>query len=148
GEVLVHPCSDPGPGWRSRGGSRSGLVGGAIAVVGTLINRPPLSATPRRKVAVGGGLVAGAAVLIRFVANPNNLSRGFADRGAGRLDMWTATIPLIKDRPLLGHGFGQLGRKVLPSLTTSPGVEELMDQRADVSSHNTILDILGDLGIV
>ncbi len=129
-------------------GSRSGLIGGSIAIVGTLITRPRLSATRRAKVAVGAVLLAGTAFLIGFVANPNNLSRGFADRGAGRLDMWTATIPLIKDRPLLGHGFGQLGRKVLPSLTTSPGVEELMDQRADVSSHNTILDILGDLGIV
>lgn len=129
-------------------GSRSGLIGGAIAIVGTMVTKPGLSVGRRARVGAGAIVLAGVAFLIGFVANPANLQRGFADRGAGRLDLWTSSIELIQDRPLLGHGFGQLRLKVLPSQTTSPGVQELTDTREEVSAHNTFLDILGDLGLV
>ena len=46
----------------------------------------------------------------------------------------------------MGHGAGQLKSKILPNLPTTPGVQQVMDTRADVSSHNTWLDITGDLG--
>ncbi|UDY37712.1 O-antigen ligase family protein [Dermatobacter hominis] len=129
-------------------GSRSGLIGGAIVIVATIVSRPGLSTVRRMRVGVGALVLAGMAFLIGFVANPANLQRGFADRGAGRLDFWAVTVDLIGDRPLLGHGFGQLKTKIVPSMTTTPGVQELADTREDVSSHNTWLDIAGDLGLV
>lgn len=129
-------------------GSRSGLIGAAVAIVGTMVTKPGISPSKRARTAVGAVVIAAIAFGVGFVANPNNLSRGFADRGAGRLDLWTGTISLIQDRPLLGHGFGQLQTKILPSLPTTPGVLELVDTRETVSSHNTFLDILGDLGLV
>ena len=129
-------------------GSRSGLIGGAIAIVGTMVTRPGLR--PGRRVAVGFGAVilAGFAFLVGFVVNPNNLQRGFADRGAGRVDLWNVSIALIKENPILGYGFGQLKTIVPPNLLLTPGSQRLNELRPDVSAHNTWLDIMGDLGIV
>lgn len=129
-------------------GSRSGLLGGAIAIVATMVTRPGLAPARRARVAVGAVVLAGIAFSIGFVANPANLQRGFADRGAGRLDFWAVTVDLIQDRPVLGHGFGQLSKKIIPNMTVTPGVEELIDTRDSVSSHNTWLDIVGDLGVI
>ena len=58
------------------------------------------------------------------------------------------TVDLIQDRPVLGHGFGQLSKKIIPNMTVTPGVEDLSDTRDSVSSHNTWLDIVGDLGVI
>ncbi len=129
-------------------GSRSGLLGGAIAIVATMVTRPGLAPARRARVAVGAVVLAGIAFSIGFVANPANLQRGFADRGAGRLDFWAVTVDLIQDRPVLGHGFGQLSKKIIPNMTVTPGVEDLSDTRDSVSSHNTWLDIVGDLGVI
>lgn len=129
-------------------GSRSGLIGGALAIVGTMVTRPGLR--PGRRVLVGMGAIvlAGIAFVVGFVANPNNLQRGFADRGAGRVDLWNVTIALIRENPLWGYGFGQIKTLVPPNLLLTPGSQRLNELRPDVSAHNTWLDILGDLGIV
>jgi hypothetical protein len=129
-------------------GSRSGLIGGAIAIVATMVTRPGLK--PARRVAVGFGslLLAGVAFLVGFVANPANLQRGFADRGAGRVDLWTTAVALIKENPIFGYGFGQLKTLVPPNLLLTPGSQRLNELRPDVSAHNTWLDIVGDLGVI
>jgi Mrp family chromosome partitioning ATPase len=129
-------------------GSRSGLIGGAIAIVGTMITRPGL--TPRRRASVGGTslLVAGVAFVIGFVANPANLQRGFADRGAGRLDLWNVSVNLVLQNPVFGYGLGQLQSLVPPQLLLTPGSQRLNELRPDVSAHNTWLDIMGDLGLI
>ena len=129
-------------------GSRSGLIGAAIAIVATMVTRPGLR--PGRRVAVGFGslVLAGVAFLVGFVANPANLQRGFADRGAGRVDLWTTAVALIKENPIFGYGFGQLKTLVPPNLLLTPGSQRLNELRPDVSAHNTWLDIVGDLGVV
>lgn len=129
-------------------GSRSGLIGGAIAIVGTMVTRPGLR--PARRVAVGLGslVLAGLAFLVGFVANPANLQRGFADRGAGRVDLWTTAVALIERNPILGYGFGQLQTLIAPNLLLTPGSQRLNELRPDVSAHNTWLDIVGDLGVI
>jgi O-antigen ligase len=129
-------------------GSRSGLIGGAIAIVGTMVTRPGLTPTRRGGVAIGSLFVAGFAFLVGFVANPANLQRGFSDRGAGRLDLWAATIDLIRDQPLVGYGLGQLRTIVVPHLLVTPGSQHLTETRPEVSSHNTWLDLAGDLGAI
>ena len=129
-------------------GSRSGLIGGAIAIVATMVTRPGIGRAQRARVAVLAVVLAALAFGIGFVANPNNLSRGFSDRGAGRLDFWNVTVDLIADRPVVGWGFGQLRAQILPNLLITPGVQILDDPRADVSSHNTWMDVQGDLGVI
>ena len=129
-------------------GSRSGLIGAAIALFGTMVTRPGLSAGRRSRVAIGALLLAVMAFGVGFVANPNNLERGFSDRGAGRLDFWTVTVALIKEQPITGYGFGQLRLLISPNLLVTPGSQQLNEDRADVSSHNTWMDVTGDLGAV
>jgi O-antigen ligase len=129
-------------------GSRSGLIGGAIAIVGTMVTRPGLSVARRGRVAVGSLFVAGLAFIVGFVANPANLQRGFADRGAGRLDVWTVTIELLREQPMVGYGLGQLRAAIPPHLLITPGSQHLTDSRTEVSAHNTWLDVAGDLGAI
>ena len=93
-------------------------------------------------------VLAALAFVVGFVANPNNLERGFADRGAGRLDIWTVSFDVIGDSPIIGHGFGQQQSLIPQRLATTPGVADLSDKREDVSAHNTWLDLLGDFGVV
>ncbi len=129
-------------------GSRSGLIGGAIAIVGTMVTRPRLRAGRRVLVGFGSVLLAGLAFLIGFVVNPNNLERGFSDRGAGRVDLWNVSIALIKENPIWGYGFGQLRSIVPPNLLLTPGSQRLNEMRPDVSAHNTWLETMGDLGVI
>jgi len=129
-------------------GSRSGLIGAAIAIVGTLVTRPGLSTGRRSRVAVGAVVLGALAFAGGFVANPSNLDRGFADRGAGRLDFLTVSLPLIKEQPIIGHGFGQLRLLIPPQLRLTPGSQQLDELREDVSSHNTYIDTTGDLGVI
>ncbi len=129
-------------------GSRSGLIGGSIAIVATMITRPGLDAVRRVGVSISAMVLGALAFLVGFVANPANLQRGFSDRGAGRLDLWNVTIELIKQRPLTGYGFGQIKTYIVPNLLTTPGSKWLMDTRTEVSAHNTWLDVTGDLGLI
>jgi O-antigen ligase len=129
-------------------GSRSGLIGAALAIVGTMVTRPGLTPLRRSVVAVGAVILGGLAFLVGFIANPNNLQRGFADRGAGRLDLWNVSIELIKEQPLVGYGMGQIRTLIAPYLLLTPGSQKLQDTRTEVSAHNTWLDIAGDLGAI
>jgi O-antigen ligase len=128
-------------------GSRSGIIGASVAIVGTMVTRPGISGVKRARTAVVAVIVAGLAFIVLFVANPHNLQRGFHDRGAGRLDFWAVSLDLIGNRPVLGHGFGQFRYDIVDGLAITPGVQQVSEQRDDVSAHNTYLDILGDLGI-
>ena len=129
-------------------GSRSGLIGGSIAIVATMITRPGLNPIRRVGVSISAMFLGVVAFLVGFLANPANLQRGFSDRGAGRLDLWNVTIALIKERPLTGYGFGQIKTYIVPNLLTTPGSKWLMDTRTEVSAHNTWLDVTGDLGMI
>ncbi len=130
-------------------GSRSGLIGASIAIVATMVTRPGLGAGRRAMVGVGAVILAGAAFLVGFIANPSNLDRGLTgDRGAGRLDLWTTAVALIERQPVFGYGFGQLKVLIPANLLLTPGSQMLNDLRSDVSAHNTWLDTTGDLGLV
>lgn len=129
-------------------GSRSGLIGGAIAIVATMVTRPGLDTVRRGGVAIGSLFVAAFAFIVGFVANPANLQRGFGDRGAGRLDLWNVSLELIREQPIIGYGIGQLSSIIPEFLLITPGSERLGENRAEVSAHNTWLDLLGDLGMV
>lgn len=129
-------------------GSRSGLIGASIAIVATMVSKPGVSMGKRARIAGVALLITPVAFAIGFVMNPANLQRGFADRGAGRLDFWNATTDMIAERPILGQGFGQISYKIPQRLLITPGVQLLDERREAVSSHNTWLDMTGDLGVV
>lgn len=129
-------------------GSRSGLIGGAAAIVMTLVTRPGIGTRKRLRIGLVAMIVAPIAFLIGFVANPANLERGFADRGAGRLDFWTTTQEIIGDRPLFGQGPGQTAIEIPQRQLITPGVQNINEKRKAVSSHNTWLDLFADSGLV
>jgi O-antigen ligase len=129
-------------------GSRSGLIAAAIAIVATMVTRPGLSTGGRSRVAVLAVFLGALAFVAGFVSNPSNLARGFGDRGAGRLDFFTVTVPLIEQQPLTGYGLGQLRLLIPPNLRVTPGSQTIEERREDVSSHNTYLDTIGDLGLI
>ncbi len=128
-------------------GSRSGALGAALALVAAMVTRPGLSSGRRIRTGVIAVLCGGGAFLALFFLNPANAARGFGDRGAGRLDFWTTAVSLVEDQPLFGYGFGQLKVLIPQNLASTPGVQELDEVRTEVSSHNTFLDIMGDLGV-
>lgn len=127
-------------------GSRSGIIGACIVIVATMVTKPGMSGRQRARTGLGAVALAFVAFIVLFIANPANLERGFADRGAGRLDFWTVTVDLVQEDPIIGYGGGQLSSQIIPRLATTPGVEKIVDHRETVSSHNTWLDIIGDLG--
>lgn len=129
-------------------GSRSGLLGGAVVIILTMVTKPGVSLQKRFRIGAIALIVAPIAFLIGFVANPANLERGFSDRGAGRLDFWTTTEEIINDRPLFGQGPGQVAYQIPQRELITPGVQEVNETRETVSSHNTWLDIAGDSGLV
>lgn len=129
-------------------GSRSGLIGGAAAIVLTMVTKPGIGTGKRLRIGLIAMIVAPIAFLIGFVANPANLERGFSDRGAGRLDFWTTTQEIIRDRPLFGQGPGQTAIEIPQRQLITPGVENINEKRTAVSSHNTWLDLFADSGLV
>ncbi len=128
-------------------GSRSGALGAALALVAAMVTKPGLSSGRRIRTGVIAVICGGGAFLALFFLNPANAARGFGDRGAGRLDFWTTAVSLVQDQPLFGYGFGQLKVLIPQNLASTPGVQELDEVRTEVSSHNTFLDIMGDLGL-
>lgn len=129
-------------------GSRSGAIGASLALVATMVLRPGLSPLRRVRTGVTALLAGGLLFFLLFFVNPVNAARGFSDRGAGRVDFWNVTIGIIRDNPLSGVGFGQSRGLIPERLASTPGVLELIETRSEVSSHNTLLDITADLGII
>lgn len=129
-------------------GSRSGLIGGAVAIVLTMVTKPGISTGRRLRISMVAMIIAPIAFLIGFIANPANLQRGFSDRGAGRLDFWMTTQEIIADRPLIGLGPGQAGIEIPQRQLITPGVRNINEKRKSVSSHNTWMDLAADSGLI
>lgn len=129
-------------------GSRSGLIGAGVALIGSLVTRPGISMGRRAIVSVQAVLLTGVGALFALFLNPNTAVRGLHDRGAGRVDLWHVTTELAKDNPFWGYGFGQV-RAMLPAhLIVTPGSERLNELRPEVNAHHTWLEIWGDLGVI
>lgn len=127
-------------------GSRSGVIGAALALFGSLVYRPGESLGRRIGSVIPATLVTMLVAVILLVANPNTLERGTSS--SGRTDFWRVTIELIAERPVLGHGQRQINEKIPDLLATTPGTTVQSDSRDEVTSHNTWLDFLGNLGFV
>ena len=127
-------------------GSRSGLIGGALAIVGTMVTRPGLSRGRRVPVGLRRRDPRRGRLPRRLRRQPGQPRAWLRRPGAGRLDFWAVTIALIKERPdLRVTGSASSGRDPAEPADT-PGSAGADRTREDVSAHNTWLDILGDLG--
>ncbi len=129
-------------------GSRGGLVGVAIALVGALILGGPL----RKHVVVMLVVAVGIGVAYYgFVANTeaqNRVASFTAEGGTGRLDLWTVSASVVADRPLLGVGAGNF-----PIVEPSYAIDaiNLSEVRFIVDTpkvaHNTFLELQAELGV-
>ena len=130
----------------SGAGSRSGVIGSALAFFGSLVYRPGVSVGRRLAAAVPAAIATAAVAMVLLFINPNTVQRG--TDSSGRLDFWRVTAELISERPILGHGQRQINGKIPGMLATTPGTVANADKRAEVTSHNTWLDYLGNLGVI
>lgn len=137
-------------------GSRSGLIGMGIITGFCFVFRPGLSVRQRITwgvigffTIVGGFLVAGILDSERF-----SLLGFFSDRGAGRLDIWTAGFYGIRDHWLLGFGIGGFQKQALALIQRATGAslevarDENFRTTNAIPAHNLYLAALLDLGIV
>lgn len=129
-------------------GSRAGLISGGVAFVFSMVLKPGLNMPQRLRIGVWSAAAAVAGFFGSFIVNVALAERSFNDRGAGRLDLWIATIDLLERAPIFGHGFGQVRKLIPDALLVTPGSQLLDDPRVDVAAHNTWLEIMGDLGII
>lgn len=127
-------------------GSRSGVIGASLVLFVSIVWKPGRSWQRGLLTAVPAAVVTFLVAVILLVLNPNTLIRG--TDSSGRTDFWRVSVASIADRPLVGYGLGQLSVIIPDRLATTPGSERLTDKREAVSSHNTWLDITGDLGFI
>lgn len=127
-------------------GSRSGLIGAAVALFGSLVYRPGTSLKQRVGAVVPAMVVTVVVAGGLLLLNPQTIARG--TKTSGRLDFWKVTVELIQQRPVIGHGQRQVNVMIPDLLATTPGTRAHSDKRDSVSSHNTWLDLLGNLGMI
>ena len=105
-------------------------------------------------VAVGGAISLGAAAneilpRVESVFSPSS-SASAESEGSGRLVFWSAAWMSVKERPLLGLGFGTFPRVSNDLIVRTPGVNfqhfELRPKGSQV--HNAYLGTLAELGVV
>lgn len=127
-------------------GSRSGMIGAAVALFGSLVYRPGVSMRQRVGAVIPAMLITAVAATGLLLLNPQTIARG--TESSGRLDFWKVTVELIEEQPVIGHGQRQVNVMIPDLLATTPGTETHSDKRDSVSSHNTWLDLLGNLGVI
>lgn len=73
------------------------------------------------------------------------------DRGAGRLDIWTVGVSMIRDKPLRGTGYAGFGPAFYRYMLTSkvdPGwASSLINRYGGRGAHNIYLAAIAELGI-
>jgi O-antigen ligase len=137
-------------------GSRMGLIMGAVVGVYIFVTLPGLSLQRRIVSMVGGAFVMAATVVMFIVLNPERFSPAafVSDRGAGRVDLWTAGVKMLGDSPIVGRGLGGFRLDVFDVLqqTTNADLNVLRQpefiKAGAVESHNLYLTVAIDLGII
>jgi O-antigen ligase len=135
--------------------SRGGLL--ALAVVMLLVILLPARAMFRSRrqkvtlllVLLVTGAVALAATGAPVVGRIESIQTS-DPTGSGRLDLWKAGWTSIKDRPVLGLGYGSFSAAVPQLLHETPGIDfrhlELRPDRAS-GAHSVYVGTLAELGI-
>jgi O-antigen ligase len=137
-------------------GSRSALIAMFAIVFFCCCCRPGMSVGQRARwfvaalvVAVGGFLVAGFLDPERF-----SLLGFLSDRGAGRLDIWTAAVLGLKEHWLLGYGIGGFQTHALALIQRATGASLTVARQPsfkdtnNIPAHNLFFDVSLDLGMI
>lgn len=124
--------------------SRGGLMsfGGAIGVFLLIraLQWPPLRGKLSPRLILGGGLAAGIAAILVYVALVLPFGRGASDQG--RLDMWRSAVEITIDHPVFGVGPGLYGRAFRDYRSSSLARDRL------ASAHNLVLNTASEIGLV
>jgi O-antigen ligase len=137
-------------------GSRSGLIGlGAIGVF-CFVFRPNLTLRQRAMWSVIGFFGVLAGFLLAGILDPERFSPAglLSDRGAGRLDIWTAGLYGLQHNWVLGYGIGGFAKQALGLIQRATGAsldvarQEEFRATNTIPAHNIYLQAVLDLGII
>jgi O-antigen ligase len=137
-------------------GSRMGLIMGAVLGVYIFTTIPGLPVRRRVTTVVVGGAFMGLTGLMFIILNPERFSPAafVSDRGAGRVDLWTAGVRMLSDKPLIGQGLGGFRLGVFDLLQATSGADLNVIRQPEfiragaVESHNLYLTVAIDLGLI
>ena len=136
-------------------GSRGGLIGIGMITVFCMVTRPGMPASKRVLAGVASLFVVAAGILLAGILDPERftLLAFVSDRGAGRLDIWSAGIVGLKEHWLLGYGIGGFARQALALVQRAGGSLEVARQpnfrdQNNIPAHNMYLGVALDLGLV
>jgi O-antigen ligase len=121
-------------------GGKAGIVGGVFSVVLLFLLKKKLGS------AVGLlGIFIGLGILLVLLSTPLRgyagayLEHDQADNLSGRTDLWIAALPLIRQSPLIGHGY-------MASKFISLQIDKVGWEAGHL--HNAFLDVLYNNGLV
>jgi O-antigen ligase len=137
-------------------GSRMGLIMGAVLGVYIFATMPGLSLEKRIVSIVSGTVFMGITAVMFMLLNPERFSPAafVSDRGAGRVDLWTAGVRMLRDSPLLGRGLGGFRLEIFDMLQQTSGADLNVLRQPEfikagaVESHNLYLTVAIDLGFI
>jgi O-antigen ligase len=113
-----------------------------IMVLGLIVDRKTQGLVPLILLVGGGALF--------FL--PNAFSERaqsiltWSDRGAGRIDIWTVALQIIRSHPIQGVGLDNFGKAFDKYLSETAGV--LYFPGRGMGSHNIWLNVLSELGVI
>ncbi len=136
-------------------GSRMGLVMMAFITVYVVLTYPGLSVARRLRLAVGAGLGGATFYSLLLFINPDRFSLAglTSDRGAGRVDLWSAGVSSLTEHLWFGRGLGGFSASAFELLQRTSGARLDVLRSAGFigrgagESHNLYLTIAIDLGV-
>jgi O-antigen ligase len=69
-----------------------------------------------------------------------------SDRGAGRLDIWSVALQIIRDHPGLGVGLDNFGRAFDKYMPDTPGIVSYIGRGR--GAHNVYISVQSELGVI
>ncbi len=137
-------------------GSRMGLIMGAVVGAYIFATLPGIPLQRRIVNIVGGGIFMGITGFMFMLLNPERFSPAafVSDRGAGRIDLWTAGVQMLREGPFLGKGLGGFRLNVFDRIQATSGADLNVIRQPEfiragaVESHNLYLTVAIDLGLI
>jgi O-antigen ligase len=120
----------------SRGGIATGIVGGFLVLVMSVVKRNRLNAS------VIAALLGGLTISIALAVSMLQYRTETAESTDARLSLYAEALRAIADRPILGHGAGAFS-SIQPLYHSSSTPSNLIWDNA----HSTVLEVIVTLGI-
>jgi putative inorganic carbon (HCO3(-)) transporter len=135
--------------------SRGGLVAlGILVLAVVLLPARALFRSPRQKAVMLAALLACTAIAFSatssvFAPRLHQIFTQSGQTGSGRLNLWSAALTSIHERPVLGLGFGAFPGSSIELLNRTPGVDYVNWQPPPNGdfAHSAYLETLAELGL-